>query len=65
MQTFENLSKEAKVAAAIKLVVLDAIGKGKTDPKQLAAYMDSKTFDKAVQGYMDLFNNYGYLINNK
>lgn len=65
MQTFENLSKEGKVAAAIKLVILDAIGKGKTDPKQLAAYMDSKTFDKAVKSYIDLFNNYGYLINTK
>lgn len=56
MQTFDNLSKEGKVKAAIKLVVLDAIGKGKTDPKQLAAYMDSKTFDKAVKGYIKLFN---------
>lgn len=57
MEMFKNLSEETKIQKAIDLVITDAISKGKTDTKQLIAYMDSKVFENAVKGYINLFNN--------
>jgi hypothetical protein len=52
----ENLSNETKTHYAIQLVIMDAIEKGKTDSKNLIAYMQTNVFKNAVKNYLDLFN---------
>lgn len=44
-----KISKELATEMAIKMVILDAIGKGHTDPKELSEYMGSEVFDNAVK----------------
>ncbi len=41
---------------AIKMVILDAIEKGHTDPSELAAYMKTDIFKNAVLRYLDMLN---------
>jgi hypothetical protein len=48
-------SKEAITKAAIDLVILDAIEKKQPTVAELSAYMKTPTFDKAVKGYVELF----------
>jgi hypothetical protein len=48
-------SKEAITKAAIDLVILDAIEKKQPTAAQLTAYMKTEAFDKAVKGYVELF----------
>jgi hypothetical protein len=48
-------SKEAILKVAIDLVILDAIEKKQPTVAQLTEYMKTETFDKAVKGYVELF----------
>jgi len=50
-QTF-TVSNEMKAQTAAKMVILDAIEKGHTNPSELAEYMKSETFATACTSYM-------------
>jgi len=47
---------KAEIKAAIQMVVMDAIDKGHTNPKELSEYMKSNVFKKAVDNYILMFD---------
>jgi hypothetical protein len=47
---------KAEIKAAIQMVVMDAIEKGYTNPKELSEYMKSNVFKKAVDNYILMFD---------
>lgn len=50
----KNLTNTTKTEVAIQLVIMDAIEKGHTNANELAEYMKSLTFEKAVKNYLSL-----------
>lgn len=46
-----TLSNNTVTETAIKMVIIDAIEKGNTNPAELAEYMKSKVFAGAVSNY--------------
>ena len=52
-----NLSNETKMQLAVKMVIIDAIEKGHTNPNELTQFMKSMVFEKAVKNYLNLINN--------
>jgi len=51
---FSNIAKETAAQTAIQLVIMDAIERGASDPKEIAEYMKTEVFENSVKTYMAL-----------
>ena len=51
----QAISQATKTELAIQMVIMDAIEKGHTNPSELAAYMESEVFERAVGNYISMF----------
>ena len=62
-QVFSNLSRQAKIEAAIKMAIIDAIennlryGKGELSIEEIKAYMETSTFKNSVENYLNMMND--------
>ena len=54
-KNMKTLSNETKTQNAIQMVIMDAIEKGHTNTNELIEYMASDVCKKAVQRYINLF----------
>ena len=52
MTALSTATEATKVEFAAQMVIMDAIEKGHTDRDDLLSYMESETFEKAVNGYL-------------
>ena len=62
-QVFSNLSRQAKIEAALKMAIIDAIennlryGKGELSIEEIKAYMETNTFKNSVENYLNMMND--------
>ena len=52
-----NITNATATETAVKMVILDAIEKGHTNPAELVQYMKSEVFENAVKHYKSLLLN--------